>query len=291
MAERASWSLGAALRGVFGAKTIDEDTWDDLESALIRADFGPSVTEEIVDAIKAQVERYRTTDPRDVQRMLRELIEERLSKYDPTLKLTERPAVVLVVGVNGVGKTTTIGKFARFLRSYDRSVVVGAADTFRAAAVDQLATWAARAGVDVVRPEREGQDPASVAFQTVEKAKQDGIEIVIIDTAGRLHTKGGLMDELSKIRRVVEKQAPISEVLLVLDATTGQNGLAQAEAFIEHGGVTGLVLTKLDGSAKGGFVIAVQEKTGLPIKLIGQGEAIGDLTGFTPHVFAQKLVG
>lgn len=291
MAERASWSLGAALRGVFGAKTIDEDTWDDLESALIRADFGPSVTEDIVGAIRAQVERYKTTDPRDVQRMLRELIEERLSKYDPTLKLTERPAVVLVVGVNGVGKTTTIGKFARFLRNYDRSVVVGAADTFRAAAVDQLATWAERAGASIVRPEREGQDPASVAFQTVEQAKRDGTEIVIIDTAGRLHTKGGLMDELGKIKRVVEKQAPISEVLLVLDATTGQNGLAQAEAFIEHGGVTGLVLTKLDGSAKGGFVIAVQEKTGLPIKLIGQGEAIGDLTGFTPHVFAQKLVG
>jgi fused signal recognition particle receptor len=276
---------------VFGAKTIDEDTWDDLESALIRADFGPAVTEEIVDRIKAQVERYRTTDPRDVQRMLRELVEERLSKYDPTLKLTERPAVVLVVGVNGVGKTTTIGKFAKFLRNYGRSVVVGAADTFRAAAVDQLATWAARAGAEVVRPEREGQDPASVAFQTVEYAKRTGTEMVIIDTAGRLHTKGGLMDELGKIKRVVEKQAPISEVLLVLDATTGQNGLAQAEAFIEHGGVTGLVLTKLDGSAKGGFVIAVQEKTGLPIKLIGQGEGIGDLTGFTPHVFAQQLVG
>jgi fused signal recognition particle receptor len=291
MAERASWSLGSALRNVFGAKTIDEDTWDDLESALIRADFGPAVTEEIVDRIKAQVERYRTTDPRDVQRMLRELVEERLSKYDPTMKLTERPAVVLVVGVNGVGKTTTIGKFAKFLRNYGRSVVVGAADTFRAAAVDQLATWAARAGAEVVRPEREGQDPASVAFQTVEYAKRTGTEMVIIDTAGRLHTKGGLMDELGKIKRVVEKQAPISEVLLVLDATTGQNGLAQAEAFIEHGGVTGLVLTKLDGSAKGGFVIAVQEKTGLPIKLIGQGEGIGDLTGFTPHVFAQQLVG
>jgi fused signal recognition particle receptor len=291
MAERASWSLGAALRNVFGARTIDEDTWDDLESALIRADFGPAVTEDIVDRIKAQVDRYKTTDPRDVQRMLRELVEERLSKYDPTLKLTERPAVVLVVGVNGVGKTTTIGKFARFLRTYGRSVVVGAADTFRAAAVDQLATWAERAGAAVVRPEREGQDPASVAFQTIEYARSTGTEIVIIDTAGRLHTKGGLMDELSKIRRVVEKQAPISEVLLVLDATTGQNGLAQAEAFIEHGGVTGLVLTKLDGSAKGGFVLAVQEKTGLPIKLIGQGEGIGDLTGFTPHVFAQKLVG
>ncbi len=291
MAERASWSLGAALRGVFGAKTIDEDTWDDLESALIRADFGPDVTEEIVDAIRAQVDRYKTTDPRDVQRMLRETIEERLAKYDPTLKLTERPAVVLVVGVNGVGKTTTIGKFARFLRSYDRSVVVGAADTFRAADVEQLATWAERAGASIVRPEREGQDPASVAFQTVEKAKQDGTEIVIIDTAGRLHTKGGLMDELAKIKRVLEKQAPISEVLLVLDATTGQNGVNQAMAFIESAGITGLVVTKLDGSAKGGFILAVQERTGIPIKLIGQGEGIDDLTGFTPHVFVEQLVG
>ncbi|MCI2959046.1 signal recognition particle-docking protein FtsY [Agromyces atrinae] len=291
MAERASWSLGAALRGVFGAKTIDDDTWDDLETALITADFGPDLTEQIVAEIRANVEKYRTTDPKDVQRMLRETLEERLSRLDSTLTLSERPAVVLVVGVNGVGKTTTIGKFARFLRTYDRSVVVGAADTFRAAAVDQLATWAERAGAEIVRPEREGQDPASVAFQTVDKAKRDGTEIVIIDTAGRLQTKGGLMDELGKIRRVVEKLAPVSEVLLVLDATTGQNGLAQAEAFIQHAGVTGLVITKLDGSAKGGFVLSVQEKTGIPIKLIGQGEGIGDLTGFTPHVFAQKLVG
>jgi fused signal recognition particle receptor len=291
MAERASWSLGAALRGVFGAKTIDEDTWDDLESALIRADFGPAITEEIVDDIKAQVERYRTTDPRDVQRMLREHIEERLSKYDPTLKLTERPAVVLVVGVNGVGKTTTIGKFAKFLTNYGRSVVVGAADTFRAAAVEQLATWAERGGAQIVRPQAQGQDPASVAFQTVEKAQREGIEIVLIDTAGRLQTKSGLMDELGKIKRVIEKQTEIAEVLLVLDATTGQNGLAQAEAFIEHAGVTGLVLTKLDGSAKGGFVLAVQDRTGIPIKLVGQGEGIGDLTGFTPHVFVNGLVG
>ena len=223
--------------------------------------------------------------------MLRETIEERLAKLDPTLKLTERPAVVLVVGVNGVGKTTTIGKFAKFLTNYGRTVIVGAADTFRAAAVEQLATWAERAGAQVVRPQHPGQDPASVAFQTIERAQRDGIEIVLIDTAGRLQTKSGLMDELSKVRRVIEKQAPIAEVLLVLDATTGQNGLAQAEAFIEHAGVTGLVLTKLDGSAKGGFVLAVQEKTGIPIKLVGQGEGIGDLTGFTPHVFAQQLVG
>jgi fused signal recognition particle receptor len=276
---------------MFTKKTIDDDTWDDLEAALITADFGPDVTEDVVTDLRAKVDRYRTTDPADLQRMLREGIEERLAKLDPTLHLTERPAIVLVVGVNGVGKTTTIGKFAKFLRNFDRSVVVGAADTFRAAAVEQLATWAERAGADIVRPQQQGQDPASVAFQTVERAKQNGTEIVIIDTAGRLQTKGGLMDELSKIKRVLEKQAPISEVLLVLDATTGQNGLAQAQAFIEHAGVTGLVLTKLDGSAKGGFVLAVQEKTGLPIKLVGQGEGIGDLTGFTPHVFAQQLVG
>lgn len=291
MAERAPWSLGARLRGLFqAAREIDETTWDDLEAALIGADFGPDVTEAVIDDLRAKVDRYRTTDPKDLQRMLRESIEERLADFDPTLQLTERPAVVLMVGVNGVGKTTTIGKFAKFLRNYDRTVVVGAADTFRAAAVEQVATWAERAGADVVRPQHPGQDPASVAFQTVEQAKRLGTEIVLIDTAGRLHTKGGLMDELGKIKRVVEKQAPIAEVLLVLDATTGQNGLAQAQAFVEHAGVTGLVITKLDGSARGGFVLRVQDETGIPIKLIGQGERIGDLTGFTPHVFAQGLV-
>lgn len=286
-----SWSLGGALRGMFSRATIDEETWTDLEDALLSADFGPDIADAIVEELRGKVARFRTTDPADLQRMLRETIEERLAKLDPTLALSNRPAVVLVVGVNGVGKTTTIGKFAKFLRNYDRSVVVGAADTFRAAAVEQLATWAERAGAEVVRPQQQGQDPASVAFQTVEKAQREGIEMVLIDTAGRLQTKSGLMDELSKVRRVVEKLAPIAEVLLVLDATTGQNGLAQAEAFIEHAGVTGLVLTKLDGSAKGGFVLAVQEKTGIPIKLVGQGEGIGDLTGFTPHVFAQQLVG
>jgi fused signal recognition particle receptor len=286
-----SWSLGNALKGMFSRATIDDDTWTDLEDALISADFGPDLTDAIVDELRGKVARFRTDDPADLQRMLRETIEERLAKLDPTLALSNRPAVVLVVGVNGVGKTTTIGKFAKFLRNYDRSVVVGAADTFRAAAVEQLATWAERAGAEVVRPQQQGQDPASVAFQTVEKAQREGIEMVLIDTAGRLQTKSGLMDELSKVRRVVEKLAPIAEVLLVLDATTGQNGLAQAEAFIEHAGVTGLVLTKLDGSAKGGFVLAVQEKTGIPIKLVGKGEGIGDLTGFTPHVFAQQLVG
>ncbi|GAA3337530.1 hypothetical protein GCM10017714_04980 [Curtobacterium pusillum] len=286
-----SWSLSSRLRGLFQRKTIDETTWDDLETALIGADFGPDISEEIIEDLHARVDRYGTTDPADLQRMLREVLEERLSKLDTTLKLSNRPAVVLVVGVNGVGKTTTIGKFAKFLKTYDRTVVVGAADTFRAAAVEQVATWAERAGVDVVRPSQPGQDPASVAYQTVEKAIREGTEIVVIDTAGRLHTKAGLMDELSKIKRVVEKQTEIAEVLLVLDATTGQNGLAQAQAFIEGAGVTGLVITKLDGSAKAGFVLSVQEKTGIPIKLIGQGEGINDLTGFTPHVFVQNLVG
>lgn len=286
-----SWSLSSRLRGLFQRKTIDETTWDDLETALIGADFGPDIADEVIDDLHARVDRYGTTDPADLQRMLREVLEERLSKLDTTLKLSARPAVVLVVGVNGVGKTTTIGKFAKFLKTYDRTVLVGAADTFRAAAVEQVATWAQRAGVDVVRPAQPGQDPASVAYQTVEKAIHDGTEIVVIDTAGRLHTKAGLMDELSKIKRVVEKQTEIAEVLLVLDATTGQNGLAQAQAFIEGAGVTGLVITKLDGSAKAGFVLSVQEKTGIPIKLIGQGEGINDLTGFTPHVFVQNLVG
>lgn len=289
MAER-SWSLGRALRGMFVKPVIDESTWEDLETALLTADFGPDVTERLIDELREKVDRYRTTDPKDLQRMLRETLEEHFAKFDSTLRLTERPAVVLVVGVNGVGKTTTIGKFANFLRRYDRSVVVGAADTFRAAAVDQLATWAERGGASIVRPQQEGQDPASVAFQTVAHAIETGTEIVLVDTAGRLHTKGGLMDELSKIKRVIEKQAPISEVLLVLDATTGQNGLMQAEAFLEQAGVTGLVLTKLDGSAKGGFVLAVQERTGIPVKLLGQGEGIGDLTGFTPHVFVEQLV-
>ena len=285
------WSLSGALKGMFARKTIDDETWDDLEDALITADFGPDITDSVITELRAGVKRFNTTDPTDLRRMLRENLEERLARLNPTLTLTARPAVVLVVGVNGVGKTTTIGKFAKFLKGYGRSVIVGAADTFRAAAVEQLATWAERGGAEIQLPQQPGQDPASVAYQTVERAQREGIEIVLIDTAGRLQTKSGLMDELGKIRRVLEKQTEIAEVLLVLDATTGQNGLAQAEAFIQHAGVTGLVLTKLDGSAKGGFVLSVQERTGIPIKLIGQGEGINDLTGFTPHVFVQNLVG
>lgn len=280
------------FRSVFGiTDTISEETWDDLEAALLGADFGPDLTDSILEKLRAEVDRHRVTEVKELQRMLREDLEQRLSAFDPTLTLTERPSVVLVVGVNGVGKTTTIGKLANYLRTFDKRVLVGAADTFRAAAVEQLATWAERAGAEIVKPVQQGQDPASVAFQTVERAVREGFDVALIDTAGRLQTKSGLMDELQKIRRVIEKQAPVSEVLLVLDATTGQNGLAQAEAFLEVAGVTGLVLTKLDGSAKGGFVLAVQQKTGLPIKLIGQGEGITDLTGFTPHVFAAGLVG
>lgn len=284
------WSLGKALRNLVSQPEITEQTWEDLEDTLLSADFGPEVTDALMVSVRAEVDRIGTTKPDDVQAILKDSLEAQLAEYDPTLRLTERPAVVMVVGVNGVGKTTTIGKFAKFLTNAGRSVVIAAADTFRAAAVEQLTTWADRAGVPLVGPTTEGQDPASVAFQAVTKAKEEGIDIVIIDTAGRLHTKSGLMDELNKIRRVVEKVAPVSEVLLVLDATTGQNGVVQAQAFLEHAGVSGLVLTKVDGSAKGGFVLSVQEKTGLPIKLLGQGEGIGDMTGFAPVSFARSLV-
>lgn len=291
MADKKSWGLGSKLRGMFSrAFVLSDDTWDDLEATLLAADFGPDVTDELIEAVRASVAKIPPLDENDFVRLLREVLEERLSRFDTTLNLKDRPAVVLVVGVNGVGKTTTIGKLAKFITTAGRSVVLGAADTFRAAAVDQLGTWAERAGVQMVRPQQEGQDPSSVAYQTVEYAVANSVDVAIVDTAGRLQTKSGLMDELSKIRRVIEKQSPISEVLLVLDATTGQNGLVQAEAFLEHAGVTGLVLTKLDGSAKGGFVLAVQERTGIPVKLVGSGEGIGDLSGFSPVAFAAALV-
>jgi fused signal recognition particle receptor len=291
MADKKSWGLGSKLRGMFSRTfVLSDDTWDDLEATLLGADFGPDVTDELIEAVRASVAKIPPLDENDFVRLLREVLEERLSRFDTTLNLKDRPAVVLVVGVNGVGKTTTIGKLAKFITTAGRSVVLGAADTFRAAAVDQLGTWAERAGVQIVRPRQEGQDPSSVAYQTVEFAMVNSVDVAIVDTAGRLQTKSGLMDELSKIRRVIEKQSPIAEVLLVLDATTGQNGLVQAEAFLEHAGVTGLVLTKLDGSAKGGFVLAVQERTGIPVKLVGSGEGIGDLSGFSPVGFAAALV-
>jgi len=286
----ASWSLGRALKGLWQKETVDESTWEELEDALLVADTGVDYAESLVAEVRAESERIGLTNPKDVKALLVETIETRLAAHDPTLTLTDRPAVVLLVGVNGVGKTTTLGKFARFLLKAGRSVVVAAADTFRAAAVEQVSVWAERAGAEIVRPEKDGQDPASVAYQAVARAQQEGIDIVLVDTAGRLHTKTGLMDELSKIRRVVEKIQPVSEVLLVLDATTGQNGLQQAEAFLEQAGVTGLVITKLDGSARAGFVLGVQDKTGLPVKLIGEGEGIDDLRGFSAKLFAEALM-
>lgn len=286
----ASWSLGRALKGLWQKETVDESTWEELEDALLVADTGVDYAESLVAEVRAESERIGLTNPKDVKALLVETIETRLAAHDPTLTLTDRPAVVLLVGVNGVGKTTTLGKFARFLLKAGRSVVVAAADTFRAAAVEQVSVWAERAGAEIVRPEKDGQDPASVAYQAVARAQQEGIDIVLVDTAGRLHTKTGLMDELSKIRRVVEKIQPVSEVLLVLDATTGQNGLKQAEAFLEQAGVTGLVITKLDGSARAGFVLGVQDKTGLPVKLIGEGEGIDDLRGFSARRFAEALM-
>lgn len=284
-----SWSLKGLFSTPAPEAQIDLATWTELEDTLLLADFGPDIAEELVGAVRAEVERIGTTKADDVTGILRDAIETKLARFDSTLTLTARPAVVLVVGVNGVGKTTTIGKFAKFLTTAGRSVLIAAADTFRAAAVEQLSTWAERSGVGIVTPQTHGQDPASVAFQAVTRAVEEGIEIVVVDTAGRLHTKSGLMDELGKIRRVVEKVAPVSEVLLVLDATTGQNGVVQAQAFLEHAGVTGLVLTKLDGSAKAGFVMRVQELTGIPIKLLGQGESIGDMTGFSAAQFAKAL--
>ena len=286
----ASWSLGRALRGLWQKETVDESTWEELEDALLTADAGVDYAESLVAEVREESERIGLTNPKDVKALLVETIETRLARHDPTLNLTDRPAVVLLVGVNGVGKTTTLGKFARFLIKAGRSVVVAAADTFRAAAVEQVSVWAERAGAHLVAPEKDGQDPASVAYQAVARAKDEGIDIVLVDTAGRLHTKTGLMDELSKIRRVIEKIQPVAEVLLVLDATTGQNGLQQAQAFLEQAGVTGLVVTKLDGSARGGFVLGVQGKTGLPVKLIGEGEGIDDLRGFSAKRFAEALM-
>ena len=290
---RSQGGLGKGLLALLSRERIDEDTWEAIEDTLLTADVGVAPTQELVERLRTRlrVEGGQTPDARAVLR--EELIELVGTDMDRRLQVTGedgRPGVVLVVGVNGAGKTTTVGKIARILVAEELSVTLGAADTFRAAAVEQLATWGERVGVEVVRGP-EGGDPASVAFEAVKKGTEQGVDTVLVDTAGRLQNKAGLMDELGKVKRVVEKQAPVTEVLLVLDATTGQNGLAQAEAFIQHAGVTGLVITKLDGSAKGGFVIAVQEKTGIPIKLVGQGERIGDLTGFTPHVFVQNLVG
>ena len=249
---------------------------------------------ELVESLRTQVKVEGTTDEETVRGWLRAdllaLVDPSMDRSIASTRVEQRPAVILVVGVNGTGKTTTVGKLARVLVAQDKDVVLGAADTFRAAAADQLQTWGERVGVPTVRSEREGADPAAVAFDAVKGGTELEADVVIIDTAGRLHNKVGLMDELGKVKRVVEKQSPIDEVLLVLDATTGQNGLRQAEVFAEVVNVTGIVLTKLDGTAKGGIVVAVQRKLGVPVKLVGLGEGPDDLAPFDPEAFVDALI-
>jgi fused signal recognition particle receptor len=288
-------ALARALADLLSVDRIDADTWDDFETTLITSDLGVGPTTELTDALRRRLAVDGVADPAQARQVLHE---ELLKLVDPTLdrslNLTPTrdgdPAVVLVVGVNGTGKTTTVGKLARVLVAEGRSVVLGAADTFRAAAAEQLTTWGERVGVETVRG-AEGADPASVAFEAVAKGAAEGADVVIVDTAGRLHTKTGLMDELGKVKRVIEKKAPVSEVLLVLDATTGQNGMTQARIFAEVVDVTGIVLTKLDGSAKGGIVIQVQRELGVPVKLVGLGEGVDDLAPFEAEGFVQGILG
>ena len=277
------------------ATVLDEDTWEEVEDTLLTADMGVAATTELVGRLRTRVRVDGVRTPSELRTLLREeLVTAIGADTDRTLHTLPhadgRPAVVLVVGVNGTGKTTTCGKLARVLVADGRSVVLGAADTFRAAAADQLQTWAERVGADVVRGP-EGGDPASVAFDAVKHGIESKVDIVLIDTAGRLHTKTGLMDELGKVKRVVEKHGPVDETLLVLDATTGQNGVVQARVFTEVVDVTGIVLTKLDGTAKGGIVIAVQRELGIPVKLIGLGEGPDDLAPFEAEAFADALLG
>jgi fused signal recognition particle receptor len=287
---RSNNAIGKGLLALLSRDTIDAATWDEVEETLLLADLGIGPTTELMDRLRDRVR----VDGEDVAALLRE---ELLRLVDPTMNRDlatgrvdgSRPSVVLVVGVNGTGKTTTTGKIARLLVAEDQAVVLAAADTFRAAAADQLQTWGDRVGAAVVRGS-DGGDPAAVAFDAVSIAQQADVDTVVIDTAGRLHTKTGLMDELGKVKRVVEKQSPIDEVLLVIDATTGQNGLAQARVFAEVVDVTGIVLTKLDGTARGGIVVAVQRELGVPVKLVGLGEGPDDLAPFDPEAFVDALV-
>jgi fused signal recognition particle receptor len=285
--------LGRGLLAVLARDRLDDEAWEEIEDALLGADVGVRPTTEIVDRLRTRTQVLGTRDPAQLRALLAdELVTALQPELDRTLHTVstgDGPAVVLVVGVNGTGKTTTCGKLARVLVADGRSVLLGAADTFRAAAADQLQTWGSRVGAETVRGP-EGGDPASVAFEAVRAGKQAGVDAVLIDTAGRLHTKVGLMDELGKLKRVVEKHGPISETLLVLDATTGQNGLTQARVFTEVADVTGVVLTKLDGTAKGGIVISVQRELGVPVKLIGLGEGADDLAPFVPAEFVDALL-
>jgi len=296
---RSGSPLGTRLLGVLSRDNLTEDDWDELEETLLLADVGAGPTDELIEALRTRVRVEGLRDGDQARAVLREQL---LALVDPSLDRSLRtapgtgddgrrvPAVVLVVGVNGTGKTTTVGKLARVLVADGSSVVLGAADTFRAAAADQLQTWGSRVGVPTVRADRDGADPAAVAFDAVRTGVEDGADVVLVDTAGRLQNKAGLMDELGKITRVITRTAPLAEVLLVLDATTGQNGLNQARVFREVAGVTGIVLTKLDGTAKGGIVVAVQRELGVPVKLVGLGEGPDDLAPFDPEAFVDGLL-
>jgi fused signal recognition particle receptor len=292
---RSRSTFGTGLLGLLGAGDLDEDSWTEVEDTLLLADLGAATTMEIVETLRAEIVSRGVRSAEEARALLRDVL---IDKLRPELDRSVhalphaggKPAVALVVGVNGVGKTTTTGKLARVLVADGRTVLLGAADTFRAAAADQLQTWGSRVGADTVRGPERG-DPASVAFEAVKRGIELGVDTVLIDTAGRLHTKTGLMDELGKVKRVVEKQSEVDEVLLVLDATTGQNGLTQARVFAEVVSITGIVLTKLDGTAKGGIVFQVQRELGVPVKLVGLGEGADDLAPFEPAAFVDALLG
>ena len=291
---RSQNAFGRSLLGLLGAATLDDDSWEEVEDTLLMADLGAAAATEITQKLRAAVAAHGVTDAASARALLRRVL---IDAVDPSMDRSVRalphdgrPSVLLIVGVNGTGKTTTTGKLARVLVADGRHVVLGAADTFRAAAADQLQTWGERAGAAVVRADA-GADPAAVAFDAVKRGIADGADAVLIDTAGRLHTKTGLMDELGKVKRVIQKQAEVDEILLVLDATTGQNGLVQATVFAEVVDITGIVLTKLDGTAKGGIVVAVQRTLGVPVKLVGLGEGPDDLAPFEPAAFVDALLG
>ena len=287
-------AFGRSMLGLLGGGDLDEASWDEVEDTLLIADLGPVTTASVIEHLRARLAATSVRTEAEARAILREvLISELNPGLDRSIKAlphAEKPSVLLVVGVNGTGKTTTVGKLARVLVADGRRVVLGAADTFRAAAADQLQSWAARVGAEVVRG-AEAADPASVAFDAVDRGIAIGADVVVIDTAGRLHTKTGLMDELGKVKRVVEKRAAVDEVLLVLDATIGQNGLAQARVFADVVDITGVVLTKLDGTAKGGIVFRVQQDLGVPVKLVGLGEGPDDLAPFEPAAFVDALLG
>ncbi|MEU6069880.1 MULTISPECIES: signal recognition particle-docking protein FtsY [Streptomyces] len=291
---RSQNALGKGLLTLLSREHLDEETWEEIEDTLLTADVGVQPTQELVEGLRERVKVLGTRTPEELRGLLREellkLVGTEVDRSVKTEPEDRKPGIVMVVGVNGTGKTTTTGKLARVLVADGRTVVLGAADTFRAAAADQLQTWGERVGAYTVRGPEAG-DPASVAFDAVKEGKEMGVDVVLIDTAGRLHTKTGLMDELGKVKRVVEKHAPLDEVLLVLDATTGQNGLVQARVFAEVVDITGIVLTKLDGTAKGGIVVAVQRELGVPVKLVGLGEGADDLAPFEPEAFVDALIG